>query len=300
MLSILIPAYNYDVTNLVKKLHYQAVNSNIVFEILVLDDGSTRCVEANSRITTLPNCRHIVLECNVGRSVVRNKLAALAQFTHLLFLDCDADIQHPDFIQNYVPWCSEQVVVLGGRTYNLTKSEFAYSLQKKYGLKRERNDPKIVLRGKNFMFTSPNFLIPASIFEQVKFDETIVGYGHEDTILGLHLRRMNIPILRIDNPVVHVGLDENTVFLEKSKKAIENLFTLYSSGKYPELSDDSKLLKWFLVLKKWRLAYCIALKYRLLHIIIERCLCVKHPSLLLFDGYKLMWLCNIGSKKMTT
>ena len=38
MLSILIPTYNYDVTELVNTLHEQCLQAKLTFEILVLDD----------------------------------------------------------------------------------------------------------------------------------------------------------------------------------------------------------------------------------------------------------------------
>jgi glycosyltransferase involved in cell wall biosynthesis len=41
MLSILIPTYNYNTLLLVKTLQQQAIESKVVFEILVLDDAST-------------------------------------------------------------------------------------------------------------------------------------------------------------------------------------------------------------------------------------------------------------------
>ena len=40
MLSILIPIYNFDVQELVQKLHQQASLLAIAFEIVCVDDGS--------------------------------------------------------------------------------------------------------------------------------------------------------------------------------------------------------------------------------------------------------------------
>ena len=40
MLSVLIPTYNYNAVSLVKELHKQLLDSNIVFEIICIDDGS--------------------------------------------------------------------------------------------------------------------------------------------------------------------------------------------------------------------------------------------------------------------
>ncbi len=91
-LSILIPTYNNVCFELVKTLQAQAAllskskvcssstesfsPSDFKYEILVADDGSTdkTTVENNRTINTLPNCRYIERERNVGRAVIRNFL----------------------------------------------------------------------------------------------------------------------------------------------------------------------------------------------------------------------------------
>ncbi len=298
MLSILIPAYNYNIVGLVKKLHSQASDTGVSFEIVVMEDGSINFVEENSAICKLSYCRHIVLAKNAGRSAIRNKLASEARYGHLLFLDCDADIIHPEFVSRYVAFCHEKSVVLGGRIYDINNRDPRFSLIKKYGTQRERNDlSNESARHKHPMFTTPNFLIPADVFHQVRFNEKVEGYGHEDTLFGLELKKLNIPYYFIDNPVVHVGIEENKVFLEKTRKAIANLYRIYSGGEYPELSTESKLLQYFLLIKKWKLVGLLALKFRLTHGLFESLLCTKNPSLFIFDLYKLLYLCNISEQK---
>lgn len=298
MLSILIPTYNYNIVDLVKKLHAQASDTGIKFEIVVMEDGSKSFVEENTAVVGLPFCRYIVLEDNVGRAVIRNKLASEARCSHLLFLDCDADIVHPDFVSRYVAFCHEKSVVLGGRIYDEKNKDPRYSLIKKYGTQRERNNLlNEKARLKHPMFTTPNFLIPADTFKQVKFNEIVEGYGHEDTIFGLELKKRNIPYYFIDNPVVHVGIEENKIFLDKTRKAIANLYDIYIGGQYPEITKESKLLHYFLLMKKWRLTGFIAFKYKINHKIFEQLLYCKNPSLLLFDLYKLFYLCALSKKK---
>ena len=85
MLSILIPTYNYNITPLVGELHKQAISLNIIFEILVMEDGSTLFVEENQEIGKLEHCKHILLTENIGRSAIRNKLADSAKHQFLLF-----------------------------------------------------------------------------------------------------------------------------------------------------------------------------------------------------------------------
>ena len=74
MLSVLIPVYNYNVTKLVGDLHAQLVESMADFEIIVMEDGSTRCTEQNATLATLDNCHYVTLGHNMGRSAIRNRL----------------------------------------------------------------------------------------------------------------------------------------------------------------------------------------------------------------------------------
>ncbi len=87
-LSILIPTYNNVCIELVRSLQAQASllsspsessseSSDFKYEILVADDGSTdkATIEGNRIINTLPHCRYMEREKNVGRAVIRNFLA---------------------------------------------------------------------------------------------------------------------------------------------------------------------------------------------------------------------------------
>ena len=100
MLSILIPVYNYDCSELVAALDKQAVRLNINYEILVADDASEESFRQRNRvINERPNCRYIELSENVGRSRIRNILASEAQYGYLLFMDCDGVVVRDDFLK---------------------------------------------------------------------------------------------------------------------------------------------------------------------------------------------------------
>jgi len=296
MLSILIPTYKYNVNVLVKSLHLQAIELNIDFEIIVMEDGATDITPLNHALSTLPNCTYIVLPQNIGRAAIRNKLADTAKYDTLLFLDCDSEIPSPIFLKNYINHCGNKNIVLGGRIYQ--NNEPNYSLVTKYGKMRERNDVQNQQARQKFpMFTTPNFLIPKSIFNNVRFDETIVGYGHEDTIFGIKLHQLQYSFLFIDNPVYHIGIEDNLTYITKTEKGIENLFNLHLSGKYPLLQKESKLLGYFLKINRKHLCIPISICYHMSKKWIINNLCSANPSLLLFDIYKLMYLCNFSTKK---
>lgn len=298
MLSILIPTYNHDITDLATGLQKQAAASGIDFEIVVMEDGSTREVEKNNAITTMANCRHIVLENNVGRSAIRNKLADLARFNHLLFIDCDAEINSANYITKYLAFCHKNNIVVGGTAYDPLEQNPQYSLRLTYGRKREARsaiERSKLLKDQNF--ATFNFLISKEIFNQVRFDESIRGYGHEDTLFGHQLRASGYQIIHIDNPLIHKGLDNNTDFIRKTEEGTRNLYLLYKTGNYPYLANESKLLKTFTKLQKTGLTRLLAFKYDLIRKALVQCLSTQHPSLLLYDTYKLLFLCKTSLQK---
>ena len=297
MLSILIPSYNYNITRLVSDLHQQAMEAMVDFEIIVMEDGSNLFLEENKTVSELEFCRYIPLTKNIGRSAIRNRLADEAKYEHLLFMDCDAEISSNCFIQKYLPFYHDECVVLGGRTYE-ESIDPRHSLLAKYGKQRERNDIEgLKKRKKHQVFTSPNFLISKLIFYKVRFNESIKGYGHEDTIFGIMLQRNNIEFKYIDNPVVHIGIEDNPTFIDKTEKALHNLYTLYNSREYPELEKESKILSYYIRLKQYYFTSVILFGFKIFKKLIRKNLLSPNPSLLLFDFYKLGIFCSFSSIK---
>ena len=294
MLSILIPTYNYNITRLAIELHRQAMNQNVDFEIVVMEDGSNIFINENMLINEFVNCKHIILESNIGRSAIRNKLADTAKFEHLLFMDCDAEVFKPDFIQNYIAFCNQECVVIGGTAYESTEISPDFSLRLKYGRTREAR--KASERGKN-NFSTFNFLIPKSIFNLVRFDETIRGYGHEDMLFGHQLHQHGYEFVQIDNPLIHNGLDDNRTFLLKTEEATRNLFLLYQTGLYPFLAKESGLINAYIRIYKSGLTRLFALKFDLTKNILRWLLSQKSPSMLLYDWYKLLYMCKSSLTK---
>jgi len=292
MLSILIPTYNYDVNALTKELFHQALNQYIEFEIIVLEDGSSsEFIERNKNISTLKNCKHIVLKNNIGRSAARNKLADEAQYEHLLFIDCDAEVHSKDFIKKYLPFCKEECIVIGGTSYELNNHNPKYSLRLKYGRKREARSAN---KRKKNNFSSFNFLISKHIFNQIRFNDKIRGYGYEDMLFGYQLHQLGYIVIQIENPLIHKGLDDNKTFLQKTEEGMLNLFLLFTSGYYPSLPEESKLLAAFLRIKKYHILSFFVFVFKITNKMISRLLCLSSPSLVLFDFYKLLFLCNIS------
>lgn len=294
MVSILIPVYNYNITSLVSQLQKQAKETFADFEIIVMEDGSDTFLKENKEIEKLENCSYEVLKDNIGRSAIRNRLADKAKYDHLLFLDCDAEIYTPHFIEKYEAFCNEDSVVIGGTEYDTKESSPEFSLRLKYGRKREARPANE--RGKN-NFATFNFLISKNIFNKVRFDETLKTYGHEDMLFGHELKSLGYEFIQIDNPLVHRGLDNNETFLTKTESATANLLRLYHSGKYPYLPETSKLLSHYLIVKKLHLTKIAAFKFNIFKNALKKQLTGKNPSLLLFDIYKLLYICKLSTLK---
>lgn len=294
MLSILIPTYNYNITRLVTDLHQQAIDSYVDFEIIVMEDGSTLYVEENKVVADFEFCRHIILVNNIGRSAIRNKLADEANYGHLLFMDCDAEVCSEHFVEKYISFCKEECVVIGGTAYDTNEHNSAYSLRLKYG--REREARTAIERDKN-NFATFNFLISTSIFNRVRFDEKIRGYGHEDMLFGHQIHQLGHEFIQIENPLIHKGLDDNLTFLKKTEEGTRNLFLLSQTGRYPFLIDESKLLHTFIRIKKLKTTCLFALKFDLLKSYLVKQLCSESPSLLLYDLYKILFMCKTSLTK---
>jgi glycosyltransferase involved in cell wall biosynthesis len=289
MLSILIPTYNYNIVKLAKDLHHQALEQLIDFEIIIMEDGSSLYVDGNCEIKKLSNCQYILLEDNIGRSAIRNKLADYAKFEHLLFMDCDAEVCSLKFIEKYLGFCNEECVVIGGTAYDPNEHNPNFSLRLKYGRMREARTA--LERTKN-NFSTFNFLISKSIFNRVRFDEDIRGYGHEDMLFGHQIHQLGYEFIQIDNPLIHRGLDDNSTFIRKTEEGTKNLFLLYQTGSYPYLTEESKLLRIFSKIKKMGLVGLFALKFDTTKKMFRILLCRKSPSLFLYDFYKILFLCK--------
>jgi len=224
MLSVLIASYNVNVVSLVKELHHQLIEVAIPFEIICLDDASISDLNvANEQINKLSSCSFKILQKNIGRSAIRNALASKAKYNWLLFLDADVLPTSSKFISNYLKVIenSNNTVFLGGIKYR--DFDDKNLLRWKFGKKSE--EVSAVIRNDNsykYFFTA-NFLIRKKTFTTIKFNEDLVDYGYEDLLFSKELNKTKVLVKHIENEVFHLGIDENKVFIEKTKKAIENL-----------------------------------------------------------------------------
>ncbi len=262
MLSVCIPVFNYDARPLVKELLLQARRLERDVELLVYDDGSDpKFQKLNREIGDDAAVRYREMSRNLGRGPIRNLMAREASGDYLIMLDVDSWPNSP-YLSNYVARASAPAaVVAGGTTYAAVRPENPdLFLHWNYGRRREAFNPA---RRRHRFFQSNNFLVKKEIMVAHPFP-AVDGYGHEDTLWGQLLVPAKVTIQYIDNPVVHLGLETNQVFLAKQKAAVENLRLLRKhhptlrtrlttfADRYPKLSSlteympESRLRKYVL------------------------------------------------------
>ena len=285
MLSVLIPIFNQDVRKLVSDLAIQCQKEGIHYQILCFDDGSKeRYLKINRAIETIYGVSYIEFQENVGRSRIRNKLGFNAMYDHLLFLDCDSKIDTKRYIKNYINVLKSHDVIYGGTIY----SKRAPRSQKKvlhwrYGQLRERLPLEKRIHSPWQSFRSNNFLIKRDVFLLNKFDEKIVGYGHEDTLFAQELKANKISIHHIHNPVRHGGLETVDVFLNKVEESVVNLVKLQSRG----VKIETSLSQYARKLDAWKMTTLFQRLYQALESMVLTRLHGKQPSMIWLDMYKL-------------
>lgn len=283
-LSILIPIYNQQVDALIEQLIGQLELLQIESEIICLEDGSTRWVDANRRVAHSHGIQYSMQE-NVGRSASRNRLGEMAAGEWLLFLDCDSLIPSPHFIKMYLEVFQKGKVIYGGTTYPERPRDPSLLLHWKYGTFVEAAPFKKRMKTPFLSFKTNNFLVHSSIWNNLPLDEKITQYGYEDLIWALELEKQGIQIHHIDNPVVHGGLETTTVFLKKTAKALSNLESLVHSGKLD--GDETPLLRAHQKIRKFGLSPLFQFIFWILNPLILHNLHSKNPSLTLFNLWKL-------------
>ncbi|GAA4885952.1 glycosyltransferase [Flaviramulus aquimarinus] len=297
MLTALIPTYNYDIYPLVVELESQLRKANIVFEILCIDDGSLSDLnKENQKINALKNSLFIENKTNIGRSAIRNLLAKKAKHEWLLFLDADTQISNKKFIENYIDEIKpSNQIVYGGICYQKNKPKKNQMLRWVYGNKREALNVTQRNKDKYLRFLTLNFLIKKSVFDQVKFNESIPNSRHEDTLFAYDLKRSEINILHINNPVYHMGIETSKLFIKKSLESVDSIVHLTNNNLIPK--KHIKIMKVYDFLKKTFLNSFLIYIYVKHNSFFEKNLLSSRPSLLVFDLYRLSYLCLINKRK---
>ena len=282
-LSVLIPTYNSNCSDLVFSVHGMLKQMNIPYEIIVADDGSTdeESVKSNRSIEKLENVKYIIRKENVGRACIRNFLAQQAQYKWLLFLDADVTIDRSRFIQKYLE--QDFDVILGGiivvKRVKKLENNLRYIVESKY---MESSTTAKRLRKQAKEFHTANFLVRKDIILKVPFNENFKHYGYEDVLFGKELNANGYHIHHINNPVTLIDFEENERFVEKTEESLRTLHEFKN-----ELKGYSALLKY-----TW-LKPVLKPLYHIIGKPIRNNLAGNNPKVSLFNIYKLLYYCNL-------
>ena len=288
MLSILIPVYAYEVEPLVRDLQQQASKLTLDWEIRLLDDASPNQWQVKNRqLAQLPGVFYEELPENVGRAKIRNLLGQQARYEYLLFLDSDSGVDQPGFLLNYLAHLAPNRVLCGGRSYLPQAPKAPFYLHWWYGTQREVRSAIDRRQQPYAGFMTNNFVVPKEVIRRIPFDETVTTYGHEDTLFGFQLEAAGVEIHHLDNPVLHIGLDEAEHWLKKQRIAIQNLYRLHQQN--PSLQTQA--LRWWLLLHRTGLLPLVIPFLKKKSLQWEQQLLHQHqPNLRLLDMLKICWL----------
>jgi len=287
MISICIPIYNFDVVKLVEKLNDLSKSLPVPSEIILIDDCSTLFFrEKNEEVCGKYN--YIKLEKNIGRAAIRNRFLQYTKFDYLLYLDCDSIIYNDDFLVTYIEAIKKDpnIVLCGGRVYENQAPKLNKRLRWKYGRIRESKTcyERNLKPHKSFM--THNFVVSRKIFEIIKFDERLTDYGHEDTLFGFQLKKRNIKVRHIENPILNGELETNSNYISSTETAIGNLVEIvgFLNCDKDFIKDVALLNTYFKVV---RFKSIIWVGFKIIQPLFKKMLSLGFVKLYLFDFYKL-------------
>lgn len=289
MLSVLIPIYNYDVSELVLDIHKQLVLSNIKFEILCRDDNSEHYISNNEiTIQKLSFTQYITSDRNVGRIACRQFLADKATYDWLLFLDADVFPKTNTFIKNYLDCLSKNFeATFGGFAYSKKILNHTQNLRWRYGKKFEEVDAVKRNLKPHQLIISANFLIKKSVFKTINSQIERKSYGLDNYFSAL-LRINKIKVLHINNEVYHNGLENNRTYIKKSEESITTL--LWMKNEKRIIQHNNKLLSLYNKFKTFKLNYILEALYLLLGNSMKNNLMSTSPNIYLLQIYKLLYI----------
>lgn len=287
-ISVCIPVYNFEIENLVFSLKKEIDKFQLNAEIILIDDASSEnFARINEPLKKVVN-QFIFLEKNIGRSAIRNLFLNYVSGDYMLFLDCDAQIISEKFIKNYIDFLEKNTtaeVVFGGRIPPpLPAKDFI--LRWKYSKIREFVTIENRINSPYLSFQSNNFIIVKKVFENNLFDEELKGYGYEDLLFSMVLKKNEIQIFHIENYISNLDIETNINFIRKSEEASKNLSLIYKSIHSYELISEIRLVQFYKKLKYFKLDK-IFLSFFKSNRKIIRNLLSKYSSLYLLDLYKL-------------
>lgn len=250
-LSICVPAYRYDVSDLIAAL--AACENAGLAEIIVHDDGTAdhellarmQYEASRARIAV----RLIAANTNCGRASARNRAIAHARADWVLLLDADMLPDAEDFLTRYldaIEASATPAVIVGGYSLQQTGWQTGKALHR---WQAETSECIPAARRQEapgrYVFSS-NVLAHRAILDMIPFDESFSGWGWEDTDWGIRTSKF-FPVLHIDNTATHLGLDTDADLMAKYARSGENFARLVKA--HP---DEARAMPLFRMARRFR------------------------------------------------
>lgn len=292
MLSVCIPVHNTNITQLLLELSRQAQVYSEQVEIIVVNDGSTMPIIEKTAL--LDHVKFFTHPMPLGRSAARNRLMLEAKGPYLLMLDAGSEIIQLNFIESWLNVIEHEPaeVYYGGSQYPTRPNDDSRYLRWKVSSIRE-SQPIEIRKKRDTSFKTNNTVINKSVFEKLQFDESIVGYGHEDTLFGFELNQLAIKVRQVDIPVMNQLKDTNEAFMNKTDAAIENLvIASQKASSRVRFQQQVRLFKTYETFRKWRLLFLLDVLGKKITKVLRRQLVKPNKFMLLlkYDVYKLLRL----------
>ena len=207
----------------------------------------------------------------------------MAQGDYVLFIDSDAVVEKPHFLHNSLRCLPTEAVVCGGILHPATLPSPAQSLRWTY---EKHCEPQFTASKRNLhpyrSLRTFNFMMPRETAVSHPFDESITHYGYEDTLLGGQLEEEGFEVWHIDNPLINGDIETNQVFLQKTEEAMETLHSIRQ-----KIGNHSGLLTVYRKLQRLHLTGILRSVYKIARPLLRRNLLDSHPSVRIFNFYKL-------------
>jgi glycosyltransferase involved in cell wall biosynthesis len=218
-ISIVIPAYRYDCSDLIDAL--SRCRQSSLAEIIVYDDGSRdhgllARMEQNAGAAQAA-ARIVASWSNRGAAAARNSAIGHARSEWILLLDADMSPEGADFIEAWLDAADrleEPVVVVGGQSLRFASTSRKFALHRWRQLRADCLPAERRNEAPGLYVSCSNLLAHREIFDTCPFDDGFAGAGWEDVEWGLRVQR-RFPIHHIDNCATHLGLEDDRTLIAR-------------------------------------------------------------------------------------
>jgi len=293
MISILIPTYNYNVYPLVREVHKQFDKTGVPFEIRVYDDASNASFEQTPLIPELSGVVYKQNEQNLGRLATRYRLAQDARYDWLLFMDADVFPTDRFFASKLLKTMEQNQadVYFGGINVPENPPAPDKTLRWKYGKYRESKSLNERLKMPYQSLLCGTLTVKKQVFlQEAQVMLPIKKYGL-DVLFSHRLKLYQRKIHHFNNPVTHLGLENNQAFLDKTQQALETFKYLIDKKLLPK--DYLNVTAVAYKLKRFCPNMICRFKFKIAAPLIKLNLLSKQPALKLFDFYKLLYFSQL-------